>query len=179
MKRLPLIVGWLSLWLLTMGSGLENRQVVPTGRPHIPAIKVNSPPKIDGDLNDAAWKIAAKVTGFWRTDRDQLAQEQTEVLICYDDMPFMLLSFATTLSLILFEPNKERGEERFKVMISSPLILIPLISPSLEAEPSTPSWSTHWEHKMNGFLVGLRKSLSGEGTGRLKQKSPSQDGQWR
>lgn len=90
-----------------MGSGLENRQVVPTGRPHIPAIKVNSPPKIDGDLNDAAWKIAAKVTGFWRTDRDQLAQEQTEVLICYDDTA-IYVAFICHDS----QPNLIRAQQR-------------------------------------------------------------------
>lgn len=106
-RRLPLFVGWLSLWLLTMGSGLENRQVVPTERPHIPAIKVNSPPKIDGDLSDAVWKTAAKVTGFWRTDRDQLAEEQTEVLICYDDTA-IYVAFICHDS----QPNLIRAQQR-------------------------------------------------------------------
>jgi len=90
-----------------MGSGLENRQVVPTERPHIPAIKVNSPPKIDGDLSDAVWKTAAKVTGFWRTDRDQLAEEQTEVLICYDDTA-IYVAFICHDS----QPNLIRAQQR-------------------------------------------------------------------
>lgn len=41
-------------------------------------------PKIDGLLNDEAWQKAAKVTGFWRLDKDELAEEQTEVrLLAY------------------------------------------------------------------------------------------------
>lgn len=107
MTRLSLFVGWLSLWLLTMGSGIEIYQVALAERPHIPAIKVNSPPKIDGDLNDEAWQTAAKVTGFWRTDRDQLAEEQTEVLICYDDTA-IYVAFICHDS----QPNLIRAQQR-------------------------------------------------------------------
>ena len=107
MTRLPLFVGWLSLWLLTTGSGIEIYQVALAERPHIPAIKVNSPPKIDGDLNDEAWQTAAKVTGFWRTDRDQLAEEQTEVLICYDDTA-IYVAFICHDS----QPNLIRAQQR-------------------------------------------------------------------
>ena len=107
MTRLSLFVEWLSLWLLTMGSGIEIYQVALAERPHIPAIKVNSPPKIDGDLNDEAWQTAAKVTGFWRTDRDQLAEEQTEVLICYDDTA-IYVAFICHDS----QPNLIRAQQR-------------------------------------------------------------------
>ncbi len=51
-------------------------------RPHIPAVKVNAPPKIDGNWGDEAWSNSPKVTGFWRYDKDKLAEERTEVLIC-------------------------------------------------------------------------------------------------
>ncbi len=74
------------VWILVMmNEGLRGEEP-PLKRPHIPAVKVNEPIKIDGLLDEAAWQKAAKVTGFWRTDRDELAKEQTEVLICYDEM---------------------------------------------------------------------------------------------
>ena len=91
----------------------------------------------------------------------------------------MLLSFATTLNRTLSALNKGRGEERSKVMISLPLTLTPLISPSLGVETSTPSQSTHWGHKMNGFLVGLQKRLNGEEIGKRGRKSPKRDGKWK
>ena len=57
----------------------------PLERPKIHAVKVNEPPNIDGLLDDPAWQKAVKVTGFWRMDFDELASEQTEVLICHDN----------------------------------------------------------------------------------------------
>ncbi|MEM2368601.1 MAG: carbohydrate binding family 9 domain-containing protein [Candidatus Bathyarchaeia archaeon] len=79
--------GW--RWMLILGILLVNKSVKgeepPLKRPTIPAIKVNEPPKIDGFLDEPLWQKAAKITGFWRTDRDELAKEQTEVLICYDE----------------------------------------------------------------------------------------------
>ncbi len=78
------IVGWLSLLLMATALASEPPSI-PTERPRIPAIKVNNPPRIDGELDDAAWNEAAKVTGFWLNDWDELAPEQTEVRICYDD----------------------------------------------------------------------------------------------
>ena len=111
MRRLLFIVGWLSLCLLTVASALENQQVAPKERPRIPAIKVNSPPQIDGDLSDEAWQNAAKVTGFWRIDRDQLAEEQTEVWVCYDDTAIYIafLCFDSQPSLIRAQQRKRGG----------------------------------------------------------------------
>jgi len=111
MRGLPFAVGWLSLCLLAVSSALENQPVAPQERPRIPAIKVNSPPKIDGDLSDEAWHNAAKVTGFWRTDRDQLAEEQTEVWICYDDTAIYIafLCFDSQLTLIRAQQRRRGG----------------------------------------------------------------------
>lgn len=56
-----------------------------TKRPRILTVKANSPLKIDGNLDDEAWSNSPKVTGFWHYDKDESAEEQTEVMICYDD----------------------------------------------------------------------------------------------
>ena len=76
----------LAVAFLCWASEVWGKGIPSADRPHIPAIKVNAAPKIDGLLNDEAWQKAAKVTGFWRLDKDELAEEQTEVLICYDDV---------------------------------------------------------------------------------------------
>lgn len=76
-------------------------------RPHIPAVKVNAPPKIDGNLDDEAWSNAPKVTGFWRYDKDELAEEQTEVMICYDDAA-IYIGFICHDS----QPNLIRAQQR-------------------------------------------------------------------
>jgi len=76
----------LAVAFLCWASEVWGKGILSADRPHIPAIKVNAAPKIDGLLNDEAWQKAAKVTGFWRLDKDGLAEEQTEVLICYDDV---------------------------------------------------------------------------------------------
>ncbi len=74
------------LWLFTAGTfATDEKPQPPLERPHIQAVKVNESPNIDGLLDDPAWQRAAKVTGFWRTDFDEMASEQTEVLICHDD----------------------------------------------------------------------------------------------
>lgn len=84
MGRLSLSIGWVFLLLTSLVSALEP-PAIPTERPRIPAIKVNAPPRIDGELDDPVWEEAAKVTGFWRTEWDEMAPEQTEVWICYDN----------------------------------------------------------------------------------------------
>ncbi len=52
------------------------------------AVRVNSPaPKIDGLLNDAAWQIAPKFSGFRQREPDEgkAATERTAVQVAYDD----------------------------------------------------------------------------------------------
>jgi len=70
----------------------------PLERPKIHAVKVNEPPNIDGLLDDPAWQKAAKVTGFWRMDFDELASEQTEVLYATTMNTCMLLFSVMTHS---------------------------------------------------------------------------------
>jgi len=83
-KHSPISLTLVALFLCWAGK-VWGKGIPSTDRPHIPAIKVNAAPRIDGLLDDEAWQKAAKVTGFWRLDKDELAEEQTEVLICYDN----------------------------------------------------------------------------------------------
>ncbi|MFX5268130.1 hypothetical protein ABTD02_18780, partial [Acinetobacter baumannii] len=49
--------------------------------------KTNLPVKIDGELNDAAWRFAEVTTAFWKkfpTDEGR-PRRKTEVRILYDD----------------------------------------------------------------------------------------------
>jgi len=52
--------------------------------PALPACRVEAPPVVDGDLEDVAWGLAPRVTGFVRMDVDRPPAEQTEAWICYD-----------------------------------------------------------------------------------------------
>ena len=56
------------------------------GRPTVSAIRTNDPPNIDGRLDDALWRTAARVTTFvqQRPLEGAPATEQTEVHIAYD-----------------------------------------------------------------------------------------------
>ncbi len=54
--------------------------------PLVTAMKVETPPVLDGEiLNDAVWEAAESVTGFWQTtpNEGQAASEKTEVRIIY------------------------------------------------------------------------------------------------
>lgn len=94
-------------WVLSVMNGWLWGEEPSFERPIIPAVKVNEPPKIDGMLDDDAWQKAAKVKGFWRTDRDEIAQEQTEVWICYDDTN-IYIAFTCHDS----QPNLIRAQQR-------------------------------------------------------------------
>jgi hypothetical protein len=54
---------------------------------NIVASRVSAPPKIDGILNEDAWKLAVPITGFQEFDPDEgaPATEETSVRIIYDD----------------------------------------------------------------------------------------------
>jgi len=49
----------------------SKNDIEPTS-PLVTAMKVETPPVLDGEvLNDAAWQAAKAVTGFWQTTPDQ------------------------------------------------------------------------------------------------------------
>jgi hypothetical protein len=56
------------------------------GRPTISAIRTTDPPRVDGRLDDAVWRNAARITDFvqQRPLEGAPATEQTEVFIAYD-----------------------------------------------------------------------------------------------
>ena len=49
------------------------------------AVRTNTPPLIDGKLDDACWSEANVTTGFTDYRIEQLAKEQTFVRVLYDD----------------------------------------------------------------------------------------------
>jgi hypothetical protein len=52
--------------------------------PEIRAPLVETPPVLDGSLDDACWKEAFCASGFYRPDRNQPATEETFAYLCYD-----------------------------------------------------------------------------------------------
>ncbi|MFB0519677.1 MAG: DUF5916 domain-containing protein, partial [Acidobacteriota bacterium] len=60
------------------------------GELEIHAVKVSTPPKIDGVLDDAAWQEAAQLTGFYETRPGEniLPPVKTVAYIAYDDENF-------------------------------------------------------------------------------------------
>ena len=57
------------------------------GRPTVRAVRTDTPPTIDGLLDDATWRNAVLITNFTQTNPIEGAQptEDTEVRIAYDD----------------------------------------------------------------------------------------------
>ena len=51
----------------------------------LPAVKTATPPKIDGDLSDPAWKDAAKAEVFLDREHGNVVADQTTAWLCYDD----------------------------------------------------------------------------------------------
>ncbi len=57
------------------------------GRPNVTAVRTAQPPTIDGNLDDAVWQRATRITEFVQQSplEGQPATEDTEVYIAYDD----------------------------------------------------------------------------------------------
>ncbi|HID39376.1 MAG TPA: hypothetical protein EYP36_07660, partial [Calditrichaeota bacterium] len=68
-----------------------------------------TPPKIDGELDDDAWRDATKVTGFKLLGSVKLASQQTEVLACYDERALYIAAICHEAKMSAVRANvKER-----------------------------------------------------------------------
>lgn len=76
---LPLLI-W-GTFMLTNGADGED---LPGSQAFIKAVKVSSPPKIDGVLDDPCWKEAPFVDSFWDGEKGVPSPERTLAYICYD-----------------------------------------------------------------------------------------------
>ncbi|WP_075344410.1 DUF5916 domain-containing protein [Tenacibaculum agarivorans] len=97
------------LLLCLLLSTISNAQVN-KNRKRLPATRVNSTPKIDGDLNDEAWKNVPVADNFveFRPDngKPELGDYKTEVKLIYDDN-------AIYISAKMFDPNPEKIPAEF------------------------------------------------------------------
>ena len=75
MRRLTLLV----IFLTALSGGRTS------ARPSLPAVKTESAPTIDGDLSDAVWQSAPKISEFYHIESGSPAPEQTAAWIAYDD----------------------------------------------------------------------------------------------
>ncbi len=84
MKRILIAVCCASVWVVSVASA----QTQPTERPVMQASKLQTAPKIDGNvLDDAAWAGLIPASGFWQVkpDEGQAATQKTEVFIGFLD----------------------------------------------------------------------------------------------
>ncbi len=54
-------------------------------RRNLPAVKITTPPKIDGDLSDEVWKTVPKADTFTDVQNGSVVSEQTTAYLAYDD----------------------------------------------------------------------------------------------
>src|SRR5438067_162852 len=77
-----LVLSLLALALLTAPAGAQPEQ---TTRRTIPAVRVTTPPVIDGNLDDACWKTLPSTSGFSDETTGALVPDDTTIRIGYDD----------------------------------------------------------------------------------------------
>ncbi|MFP3904873.1 MAG: sugar-binding protein, partial [Armatimonadota bacterium] len=53
--------------------------------PLITAYRADTPPEIDGRMDDVCWEAANVTSPFLRSDTPQMPDEQTQVRVCYDE----------------------------------------------------------------------------------------------
>ncbi len=81
----PAILVCCAICLVSVSAIAGSQETRPTDRPRIPAIKVNPPPVIDGDLSDPTWKEAYEISQFFPVIQEAaLHKEDTRAWICYD-----------------------------------------------------------------------------------------------
>lgn len=84
----PLFVCW-SILILCLLPGISARARTEGNlysKRKIPAVKTKTPPIIDGDLGEDAWKTAPRAEQFFDPKRDQLVPDQTTAYLLYDDL---------------------------------------------------------------------------------------------
>jgi hypothetical protein len=88
----------------------------PGGRPTVRPPRIESPPTIDGRLDDEAWKTAAKLTAFvqQRPLDGAPASEQTKVYVAYDSQAIYFGFYAhyTDPSIMRAQPGRPRPRLR-------------------------------------------------------------------
>lgn len=75
--------------------------------PTVEPAKVDQAPKLDGDLSDSCWQKGTRVSNFYRYDKEEPAQTQTEAFLAYDDQ-------ALYVAFRCFEPNPKGLVVRIK-----------------------------------------------------------------
>jgi len=83
------------------------------GRPRVQIFRVNEPPRLDGKLDDEAWRGAAKITQFTQQNprEGQPATEDTEVWIAYDSQHIYLAIYAHYGDVTLMRANRGRRDQ--------------------------------------------------------------------
>lgn len=105
------------------------RGLPPTRKNTVTAPFLNLPPKLDGSLDDKAWRRAATIVGFtrvgWRNQPGHLIAEKVKAYIAYDER-YLYLGIRTPYKGRLRAKNWKRwdaplwGEESYEIFLHPP-----------------------------------------------------------
>ena len=97
------------------GFGVASGAGILTGRPSVSATRTSTPPRIDGRLDDAVWRDAARIDEFvQRQPRDGApATEVTEVYIAYDSGNLYFGVYAHYSDAGLIRANRTDRDQAF------------------------------------------------------------------
>jgi len=84
MRSNILFVAALLMWLVARGTLSKAEPSPAPAPPVIPAVLVDVPPVLDGNLDDPCWQKASQMTGFFDLYTGQPALERTVVYLCHD-----------------------------------------------------------------------------------------------
>jgi hypothetical protein len=84
-----------------------------SGRPRVQILRVSEPPVLDGQLDDQAWKGAAKISQFTQQNprEGQPASQPTEVWIAYDSHNIYFAIYAHYTDAALMRANRSRRDQ--------------------------------------------------------------------
>ncbi|MCY4076886.1 MAG: hypothetical protein OXH04_15810, partial [Acidobacteria bacterium] len=97
------------------GFGVASSAGILTGRPSVRPARTNTPPRIDGRLDDAVWRDATVITDFvQQTPLDGApATEQTEVYLAYDTQNIYLGVYAHYSNPADIRANRSDRDQTF------------------------------------------------------------------
>ena len=127
MRLLSICLLLMAFRLFSVCAHAENASPSYVKRP-LAAVKTATPPTIDGDLSDPAWKSAPKVETFLDQQTGAIATDQTIAYILYDDK-YIYVAFACKDS----QPDKITAREIFATIA----IITSMDSPKIASRSSS------------------------------------------
>ncbi len=96
-------------------AGLAASPGILAGRPAVRAVRTAEPPRIDGNLDDAVWRQATRITEFVQQSplEGEPATEDTEVYVAYDDTHLYFGLYAHYAQPSMMRANRVDRDQAF------------------------------------------------------------------